>query len=104
MIATRIICKMINPPAKDQTGSFNLFIEPPPPQIYGCIAVADENVMSNYSRLHYREFHEGPFPGRIAIRPMYFAMYRARQWAVARVCTYDRSLRSLEIDSHMIQI
>jgi hypothetical protein len=65
MLATRIICKMINPPAKDQTGIFTLFIDPPPPQIYGCNAVADENAMRNYSRLHYRELPEGPSSRRI---------------------------------------
>src|SRR5450755_2750049 len=64
MIATRIICKMINPPAKVQTGIFNRFIDPPPPKIYDCNAGADENAMRNYSRRHYREFQEGPCSGR----------------------------------------
>ncbi|SPE28576.1 hypothetical protein SBA5_670027 [Candidatus Sulfotelmatomonas gaucii] len=50
---------------RDQTGIFNLFIDPAPPQAYGCNAVADENAMRNYSRLHYREFHERPFSRRI---------------------------------------
>src|ERR1700739_2359300 len=40
---------MISPPAKNQTGILNLFIEPPPPQIFGCNTVADENAMRNYS-------------------------------------------------------
>src|SRR5580658_1431967 len=64
MIATRIICKMINPPAKAQTGIFNRFIDPPPPKIYESNAGADGNAMRNYSRRHYREFQEGPCPGR----------------------------------------
>src|SRR5450755_2577172 len=64
MIATRIICKMINPPAKVQTGIFNRFIDPPPPKIYDCNEGADENAMRNYSRRHYREFQEGPCSGR----------------------------------------
>src|ERR1017187_10419685 len=46
MIAIRIICKMINPPAKDQTGIFNLFIETPPQQIYGCNAVGDAQLFA----------------------------------------------------------
>jgi hypothetical protein len=33
MIATKIICRMINPPASDHTGIFNRFIDPPPPFI-----------------------------------------------------------------------
>jgi hypothetical protein len=42
MIAIRIICKMINPPAMDQAGIFNLFIESWSPQIYGYRAVAEK--------------------------------------------------------------
>jgi hypothetical protein len=65
---------MINPPAKDQTGIFNLFIDSPPQEIYGFNALADEDAMRNYSRLHYREFNEGPFSGRI---PLHLAVSRA---------------------------
>jgi hypothetical protein len=54
---------MINPPAKNQVG-FNPFIDPPSPQIYGVNAVADENAMLAYSRLHYWAFNEGSFAGR----------------------------------------
>jgi hypothetical protein len=54
---------MINPPAKDQVGIFNPFIDPPSPQIYGVNAVADENAMLAYSHLHYWAFNEGSLPG-----------------------------------------
>src|ERR1017187_5081340 len=59
MIAIRIICKTINPPAKGQTGIFNLFIETPPQQIYECNGVAEENAMRNHSRLLCTDTHSG---------------------------------------------
>src|ERR1035438_8038305 len=73
MIAIRIICKTINPPAKDQTGIFNLFIETPPQQIYECNAVAEENAMRKYSRLHFTDTHSGRMINRLcALRRRFY--------------------------------
>src|ERR1035438_5375446 len=74
MIAIRIICKMINPPAKVQTGIFNLFIETPPQQIYECNAVAVENAMRNHSRLHFTDTHSGRMINRQVTFPRFLVL------------------------------
>src|ERR1017187_3442569 len=74
MIAIRIICKTINPPAKVQTGIFNLFIETPPQQIYECNAVAEENAMRNNSRLHFTDTHSGRMINRQVTFPRFLVL------------------------------
>src|ERR1039457_3095344 len=59
MIAIRIICKTINPPARDHPGIFNLFIDPQPEEIYACNTVADEDAIGNSSRHYFTDTHSG---------------------------------------------
>jgi hypothetical protein len=72
-------------------GIFNLFIDPTPPQIYSCHAVADENAMRNDSRLHYREFHEEPFLGRI---PAHLAVRATEDTGLKRAAQFTPGFRS----------